>query len=80
MVSSACRGDEAAGELGFEDDDREGVAEDIVEVAGDALALGDGGELYIFRLGAAEFGVGALGCATKTLLMPTTTAKKPVMR
>ena len=47
--------DETAGELGFEDDDREGVAEDIVEVAGDALALGDGGELYVFGLGAAEF-------------------------
>ena len=33
--------DEAAGEFGFEDDDGESVAEDVVEIAGDAFAFGD---------------------------------------
>ena len=52
--------DEAAGELGFEDDDGECVAEDVVEVARDAFAFGDGGELLVFFLGGAELAVGAL--------------------
>ncbi len=51
--------DEAPGELGFEDDDGESVAEDVVEIAGDAFAFGDGGESDVFFLGDAEFGVGA---------------------
>ena len=38
--------DQASGELGFEDDDGEGVAEDVVEIAGDAFAFGYGGELF----------------------------------
>ena len=52
-------GDEAAGEFGFEDDDGEGVAKDVVEVAGDAFALGDGGEGDVFFKGGAEFAIGA---------------------
>ncbi len=62
-VSSGCGAvefalEEAAGELAFEDDDREGVAEDVVEVAGDSFALGDGGEGFDLLLLHAEFAVG----------------------
>ena len=52
--------DQASGEFGFEDDDGERVAEDVVEIAGDAFALGDGGELDVFFLGGAELAVRAL--------------------
>ena len=51
--------DEAAGELSFEDDDGEGVAENVVEIAGDAFAFGDGGEGEVFVLGFAELAIGA---------------------
>ncbi len=51
--------EEAAGELGFEDDDGEGVAEDVVHVARDAFALGEGGEALDLVLGAEEAGAGA---------------------
>jgi len=53
-------GDEASGELGFEDDDRERVAEDVVEVAGYALAFGYGGERLIFCLSHEQPGCRAL--------------------
>ena len=52
--------EETAGELGFEDDDGERVAENVMQVAGDAFALGDGGEGYVFFLRGAEQAVGAL--------------------
>ena len=51
--------DEASGQFGFEDDDREGVAEDVVKVAGDAFAFGYSGEVEVFFLGQAELVVGA---------------------
>ena len=51
---------QAAGEFGLEDDDGESVSEDVVEIAGDAFALGDGCELNIFFLGGAELAVHAL--------------------
>ncbi len=35
------------------------MAEDVVEIAGDAFAFGDGGEGYVLLLGEAEFAVGA---------------------
>ncbi len=50
---------ELAGELGFQRDDGERVAENIMQVAGDAFAFGDGGEVFDFFLGAHEFCAGA---------------------
>ncbi|RIH76340.1 hypothetical protein Mterra_03888 [Calidithermus terrae] len=38
---------ELGGELGLEGDDREGVAQQVVQVAGDALALGDGRQALV---------------------------------
>ncbi len=42
--------EEASGELRFQDDDGKRVAEHIVEIAGDALALGDLGQLLDFLM------------------------------
>ena len=51
--------DETAGELGFEDDQRKGVAEDVVEVACDALPLSERGEGHVLLLGETELAIGA---------------------
>ena len=47
------------GKLGLEDDDGERVAEDVMKVAGDAFALGNGSEGDVFFKGGAEFAIGA---------------------
>ena len=62
--------DETAGEFGFEDDDGEGVAEDVVQVAGDAFAFGDGGELFDLFLCAMRSLASARFCSAKKMLPP----------
>lgn len=41
---------EFAGELALEHDDAQGVAEQVVQVTGNALTLGVGGQLFLFQL------------------------------
>ena len=48
-----------AGQLGFEDDNGERVSEDVVEIARDALALGELGEVKNLLVGEVEFPAGA---------------------
>jgi hypothetical protein len=51
--------DEAAGEFGLEDNDGERMAEDIMQVTGDAFALGHGGEGDVLFKHGAELTFGA---------------------
>ena len=52
--------DQASGEFGLEHDDGESVTEDVMQIAGDAFAFGDGGELLDLFVGHAKLCVGAL--------------------
>ena len=69
----------ATGELGFEDDDGECVAEDVVQVAGDALAFGDGGEGDVFFLGGRRSLQSARFCSAKKMLPPPMTISRRKM-
>lgn len=44
------RGEQFGSQFRFEDDDREGVAQQVVQIARDTLALGDAGEVLDFLL------------------------------
>ena len=71
--------DEAPGELGFEDDDGERMAEDIMEVAGDAFAFRDGGEGDVLFWAARSRQSARFCWAKKMLPPPTTIAMKIAM-
>ena len=57
--------DQLSGEFGFQDDDGERVPEHVVQIAGDALALGDFGEVLNFVVSHAQLGESS-DCAARS--------------